>query len=80
MSLANDEEVRVLEWEREAFPRVVKTIYRQDDLERRLATLTLRRDPRTIPIDNRIRVRTRLGFRGPVPRALAVDDKGRDPW
>jgi type I restriction enzyme R subunit len=52
--LANGEEVRVWEWEREAFPRVVKTIYRQDDLERRIATLTLRRDPRTIPIDNRI--------------------------
>jgi type I restriction enzyme, R subunit len=52
--LANGEEVRVWEWEREAFPRIVKTIYRQDDLERRIATLTLRRDSRTIPIDNRI--------------------------
>ena len=52
--LANGEEVRVWEWEREAFPRVVKTIYRQDDLERRIATLTVRRDPRTVPIDNRI--------------------------
>lgn len=52
--LANGEEVRVWEWKREAFPRVVKTIYRQDDLERRIATLTLRRDPCTIPIDRRI--------------------------
>ena len=52
--LANGEEVRVWEWEREAYPRIAKTIYRQDDLERRIATLTLRRDPRTIPIDNRI--------------------------
>jgi type I restriction enzyme R subunit len=52
--LANGEEVRVWEWEREAFPRVVKTIFRQDDLERRIATLTVRRDPRTVPIDNRI--------------------------
>lgn len=52
--LANGEEVRVWEWAKEAYPRAVKTIYRQDDLERRIATLTLRRDPRTIPIDNRI--------------------------
>jgi len=52
--LANGEEVRVWEWEREPFPRVVKTIYRQDDLERRIATLTLRREPGTIPIDHRI--------------------------
>ena len=52
--LANGEEVRVWEWEREAYPRVVNTIYRQEDLERRVATLTLRRDPRAIPIDNRI--------------------------
>ena len=52
--LANGEEVRVWEWKREAYPRIVKTIYRQDDLERRIATLTLRRDPRTIPIDRRI--------------------------
>ena len=52
--LANGEEVRVWEWERKAYPRVVKTIYRQEDLERRVATLSLQRDPRTIPIDNRI--------------------------
>ena len=52
--LANGEEVRVWEWEREAYPRVIKTVYRQDDLERHIATLTLRRDARTIPIDTRI--------------------------
>jgi type I restriction enzyme R subunit len=52
--LANGEEVRFWEWEKEAFPRVVKTVFKQDDLERRIATRTLRRDPFTIPIDRRI--------------------------
>ena len=30
--LANGEEIRVWEWEKEAYPRAIKTVYRQDDL------------------------------------------------
>lgn len=52
--LANGAEVRFWEWEREAFPRLVKTFFKQPDIERRLATRQVRRDPLTIPIDNRI--------------------------
>jgi type I restriction enzyme R subunit len=52
--LANGAEVRFWEWEREAFPRPVKTFFKQPDMERRLATRQVRRDPLTIPIDNRI--------------------------
>jgi type I restriction enzyme R subunit len=52
--LANGEEIRVWEWDKEAYPRAIKTIYRQGDLERRIATLTLRRDARTVAIDGRI--------------------------
>jgi type I restriction enzyme R subunit len=33
--LANGEEIRFWEWQREAFPRTVKTFFSQDDLERR---------------------------------------------
>jgi type I restriction enzyme R subunit len=51
--LANGEEIRVWEWDKEAYPRAIKTIYRQGDLERRIATLTLRRDARTVAIDGR---------------------------
>jgi hypothetical protein len=35
--LANGDEVRFWDWQREAFPRVVKTFFKQDDLERRPA-------------------------------------------
>ena len=42
------------QWQREAYPRPVKTIFKQDDLERRMATLAVRRDPGTVPIDKRI--------------------------
>jgi type I restriction enzyme R subunit len=52
--LSNGAEVRFWEWEREAFPRPVKTFFKQDDLERRLATRTLRRDPLSVEIDKRI--------------------------
>ncbi len=36
--LANGEEIRFWEWQREAFPRPVKTFFSQGDLERRAAT------------------------------------------
>ena len=38
----------------QAYPHAVKTIFKQDDLERRAASLTLRRDVMQIPIDRRI--------------------------
>ena len=43
--LANGAEIRFWEWETEAFPRPVKTFFKQDDLERRFATRQLKRDP-----------------------------------
>jgi len=49
--LANGQEIRFWEWRREAYPRPVKTFFKQDDLERRAATTQVRRDPLTIPID-----------------------------
>ncbi len=52
--LANGDETRVWEWQRDAYPRPVKTFFKQDDLERRVATLVLRSDPASIPIDARI--------------------------
>lgn len=51
--LANGED-RFWEWQREAFPRVVKTFFSQGDLERRAATGHVRRDPLTIEIDRHI--------------------------
>ena len=52
--LCNGNEVLFWEWQREAFPRPVKTIFKQDDLERRIATLSVRRDPASVAIDRRI--------------------------
>lgn len=52
--LSNGNEVLFWDWQREAFPRPVKTIFKQDDLERRVATLAVRRDPASVPIDKRI--------------------------
>ncbi len=52
--LANGEEIRLWEWQREAFPRPIKTFFAQDDLERRAATGQVRRDPLTVPIDHHI--------------------------
>jgi type I restriction enzyme, R subunit len=52
--LANGEAVWFWEWEHEAHPRAVKTVFSQADLERRAAVRTLRRDPFDVPIDNRI--------------------------
>lgn len=52
--LCNGDEVLFWEWQREAYPRPVKTFFKQDDLERRVATLAVRRDPASVPIDRRI--------------------------
>jgi type I restriction enzyme R subunit len=52
--LCNGNEVPFWEWQREAYPRSVKTIFKQDDLERRIATLSVRRDPASVTIDRRI--------------------------
>ncbi len=52
--LANGHETLFWEWQREAFPRPVKTFFKQDDLERRAATQVLRVAPAGIPIDTRI--------------------------
>ncbi len=37
-----------------AFPHTVKTVFKQDDLERRFASRQLRRDPLLVPIDRHI--------------------------
>jgi type I restriction enzyme R subunit len=52
--LSNGAEVQFWDWKREAYPRPVKTFFKQDDLERRAATASLRRDPAQVPIDRRI--------------------------
>jgi len=52
--LSNGFEVRFWEWEREAFARQVKTIFRQDDLIRRAASRQVRRDLMSVPVDRRI--------------------------
>lgn len=52
--LANGAETRFWEWETEAFPRPVKTFFKQDDLERRFATRQVRHNPLNVPIDARI--------------------------
>ena len=52
--LCNGDEVLFWEWQRAAYPRAVKTIFKQDDLERRIATLSVRRDPASVHIDRRI--------------------------
>lgn len=52
--LANGQEIRFWEWQREAFPHLVKTFFSQDDLERRAATAQVRRDVLTVPIDHHI--------------------------
>ena len=52
--LANGKEILFWEWEREAFPRPVKTFFKQPDLERRFATRQVRQDPFSVPIDGRI--------------------------
>lgn len=52
--LANGTEVRFWDWQNEAHPRPIATFYSQADLERQIASRTLRKDPLTVPIDTRI--------------------------
>ena len=52
--LSNGQEVLFWEWQREAYPHAVKTLFKQDDLERRAASLTLRKDVSQVPIDRHI--------------------------
>jgi type I restriction enzyme, R subunit len=52
--LANGKEIRFWEWEREAFPRRVKTFFKQTDLEKRFATRQVRQDPMVVAIDTRV--------------------------
>lgn len=52
--LSNGTEVLFWEWKREAFPHPIRTLFKQDDLERRFASLQLRKDVLNVPIDLRI--------------------------
>ncbi len=52
--LANGDEIRFWEWQREAFPRAIKTFFSQGDLERRAATAQVKRDVLSIAIDKHI--------------------------
>jgi type I restriction enzyme, R subunit len=52
--LANGQEIRFGEWQREAYPHPVKTFFKQDDLERRAATAQVKRELLDVPIDARI--------------------------
>lgn len=52
--LTNGSEILFWEWQREAYPHPVKTFFKQDDLERRFASLTLRKDMLNVPIDVKI--------------------------
>ncbi len=52
--LSNGDEVRFWDWQIDAHPRVVKTFFGPEDLERRFATQFVRRDPRGVAIDTRI--------------------------
>jgi type I restriction enzyme, R subunit len=52
--LSNGKEILFWEWQTEAFPRPVKTFFKQDDLERRAATRSVRRDLLSTKIDEKI--------------------------
>lgn len=52
--LANGKEIRFWEWESEAYPRAVKTFFKQTDLEKRFATRQVRQDPLAIDVDTHI--------------------------
>lgn len=52
--LTNGVEVLFWDWRHDAYPHPVKTFFKQDDLERRSASLKLRRDLLAVPIDLKI--------------------------
>lgn len=52
--LANGVEVKFWDHKQEAYPHEVKTVFDQENLERRVASRKLRRDIMTVPIDRKI--------------------------
>lgn len=52
--LTNGKEILFWEWQTEAYPRSVKTFFKQDDLERRFAVGKLKQDLLSVKIDERI--------------------------
>ena len=52
--LTNGVELLFWEWQRDAYAHPVKSFFKQDDLERRFASLQLRRDLLGVPIDLKI--------------------------
>jgi type I restriction enzyme, R subunit len=52
--LSNGKEIRFWDFKTEAHPRSVKTFFKQDDLERRIAVRRLRVDPLTVAVDRHI--------------------------
>lgn len=52
--LSNGEEIWFWEWQREAHPRLIKTFFTQEDLERKYATYQVRRDVMEVATDRRI--------------------------
>lgn len=52
--LTNGNDILFWEYQSEAFPRPVKTFFKQDDLERRVATRKLRCDPMDVRIDTKV--------------------------
>lgn len=52
--LTNGAEVLFWDWRHEAYPHPVKTFFKQDDLERRFASLQLARDLLSVPLDLKI--------------------------
>ena len=52
--LSNGEEVRFLDRGRDAHAREIATFYSQEDMERRIAARSARREPADVPIDRKI--------------------------
>lgn len=52
--LTNGAEILFWEWQKQAYPHAVKTFFKQDDLERRFASLSVRKDLLAVPIDLKI--------------------------
>jgi type I restriction enzyme, R subunit len=52
--LSNGAEILFWPWLADAHPHAVKTFFKQDDLERRFASLQVKKDPIAVPIDGAI--------------------------
>ena len=57
--LSNGDEIRFWDWQREAFPRAIKTFFSQSDLERRAAT-------------GQVRISVSSGLCAPITRSMAI--------